>query len=138
MPMFEATCQYRVLYADTDQMGFMYYGQYAKLFEMGRVEAIRSLGLSYKSIEDQGLWMPVYDLYSRYLEPARYDDLLSIKTSIREMPKARIVFYSDIYNQNQVLIHSAKVTLVFIRSSDQKIQLCPAAITDRLKDFFNE
>jgi acyl-CoA thioester hydrolase len=136
--MFTATTNYRVLYADIDQMGYMYYGQYAKLFEIGRVEALRSLGLSYKEVEDKGIWMPVYELNSRYIEPAKYDDLLTIKTTIKELPKVRIVFYTDIFNEEGTLLHSAKVTLVFIRSSDKKLQITPKIMTDKLLPFFNE
>jgi acyl-CoA thioester hydrolase len=136
--MFSAETNYRVLYADIDQMGYMYYGQYAKLFEIGRVEALRSLGLSYKEVEDEGIWMPVYELNSRYIEPAKYDDLLTIKTTIKELPKVRIVFFTDIYSSEGILLHSAKVTLVFIRSSDKKLQLCPKIMTNKLLPFFNE
>jgi acyl-CoA thioester hydrolase len=136
--MFSAETNYRVLYADIDQMGYMYYGQYAKLFEIGRVEALRSLGLSYKEVEDEGIWMPVYELNSRYIEPAKYDDLLTIKTTIKELPKVRIVFFTDIFSSEDILLHSAKVTLVFIRSSDKKLQLCPKIMTNKLLPFFNE
>jgi acyl-CoA thioester hydrolase len=136
--MYSAETTYRVLYADIDQMGYMYYGQYAKLFEIGRVEALRSLGLSYKEVEDQGIWMPVYEVNSRYIEPARYDDLLTIKTTIKELPKVRIVFFTDVFSSENTLLHSAKVTLVFIRSSDKKLQLCPKIMIDKLLPFFNE
>jgi acyl-CoA thioester hydrolase len=134
--MFSAETTYRVLYADIDQMGYMYYGQYAKLFEIGRVEALRSLGLSYKEVENQGVWMPVYELNSRYIEPAKYDDLLSIKTTIKELPKVRIVFFTDIYNSEGSLLHSAIVTLVFVSSLDKKLQRCPKIMIDKLLPFF--
>jgi acyl-CoA thioester hydrolase len=134
--VYTSTAKYRVLYADTDQMGFMYYGQYAKLFEIGRVEALRALGVSYAEIENQGLWMPVYELESKYLEPAIYDAVLEIKTTIKELPKARIVFFSEIYIENK-LIHTAKVTLVFIRQTDRKLQMCPDIILAKLGPFFN-
>ena len=134
--MYSAETSYRVLYADIDQMGYMYYGQYAKLFEIGRVEALRKLGLSYKEVEDIGIWMPVYEVNSRYLEPAKYDDLLCIKTTINTLPKARIVFETEIYNEVGTHLHTAKVTLVFIRSSDKKLQLCPQIMTDKLLPFF--
>ena len=72
--MFKHQIKFRVLYSDTDKMGYMYYGQYAKYLEMGRVEALRSIGLSYKSMEDSGLIMPVLDLKLKYIKPLFYDD----------------------------------------------------------------
>jgi acyl-CoA thioester hydrolase len=135
--MYTAETTYRVLYADIDQMGFVYYGNYAKFFEIGRVESLRKLGVTYKAIEEMGVWMPVYELNSRYIEPAKYDDLITIKTTIKEMPKARIVFHSDVFNEAGKLLHQAKVTLVFLRSEDAKLQLCPSIISNKLLPFFN-
>ena len=80
---------YRVRYADVDQMGFMYYGNYANLYEIGRVESLRALGIRYKDIEETGIWMPVYENKSKYLEPAKYDELLTIKISLKHFPKFR-------------------------------------------------
>lgn len=134
--MYSFISNYRVLYADIDQMGYMYYGQYAKLFEIGRVESMRSLGIIYKDIETEGVWMPVYELHSKYIEPAKYDDLLSIKTTIKEMPKARIVFHSDIINPEGKTIHEGKTTLVFLRKSDQRLQICPESISNKLSTYF--
>ncbi len=136
--MYQAEATYRVLYADIDQMGYMYYGQYAKLYEIGRVEALRKLGLSYKEVEAQGVWMPVYEVHSKYIEPAKYDDLLKITTRIKTLPKVRILFETEIHNDLGTLLHTAAVTLVFIRSSDKKLQLCPAIMTDKLLPFFDE
>ncbi|MGL4631526.1 MAG: acyl-CoA thioesterase [Leadbetterella sp.] len=134
--MYTHHFQYRVIYADTDQMGFMYYGQYAKLYEIGRVEAIRALGISYKSLEEDGIWMPVYEVNSKYLEPAKYDELLTIKTSIHEMPKSRIVFHVEIENETGKCIHRAQVTLVFISAETRKIQFLPTQIESRLLPYF--
>jgi acyl-CoA thioester hydrolase len=129
--MFSSSTTYRVRYADVDQMGYMYYGNYARLFEIGRVEALR-----YKELEENGVWMPVYENYSKYLEPAKYDDLLTIKISLMEMPKVRIVFHAEIFNENQKLIHKGLTTLVFLNSETQKITICPEIITEKLKVFF--
>jgi acyl-CoA thioester hydrolase len=134
--MFSSSTTYRVRYADVDQMGYMYYGNYARLFEIGRVEALRSLGVRYKELEENGVWMPVYENYSKYLEPAKYDDLLTIKISLMEMPKVRIVFHAEIFNENQKLIHKGLTTLVFLNSETQKITICPEIITEKLKVFF--
>ncbi len=127
---------YRVRYADVDQMGFMYYGNYAKLYEIGRVEALRALGIRYKDIEDAGIWMPVYENKSKYLEPARYDELLTIKISLKHIPKFRIVFAVEIVNEERRIIHQGETTLVFLKSVDQKITVCPNEIIEKLKPYF--
>lgn len=127
---------YRVRYADVDQMGYMYYGNYARLYEIGRVEAIRSLGLRYKDLEERGVMMPVYENKSRYLVPVRYDELVTIRTQIREMPKVRIVFTYEIWSESDQLLHTGETTLVFMNSTTQKIIPTPTEITDALKPFF--
>src|ERR1041384_8743146 len=98
--MYEALTQPRVRYAETDQMNVVYYGNYAQYFEVGRVESIRQLGFTYKDIEESGLIMPVVELHTRYLRPATYDELLTIKTQVRELPAAyKIEFFHDVYNK---------------------------------------
>jgi len=92
--MYITTTAIRVHYALTDQMGVVYHGHYAQFYEMGRAEAIRNLGYSYKDIEAMGIIMPVVDLRSRYLRPAKYDDLITVKTILKEMPlHHKIVFH---------------------------------------------
>jgi acyl-CoA thioester hydrolase len=127
---------YRVRYADVDQMGFMYYGNYAKLYEIGRVEALRALGIRYKDLEDAGIWMPVYENKSKYIEPAKYDELLTIKISLKQIPKFRIVFVVEIFNEDKRIIHQGETTLVFLKSVDQKITVCPNEIIEKLKPYF--
>jgi len=90
--MLKHQIKFRVLYSDTDKMGYMYYGQYAKYLEMGRVEALRSLGLSYKSMEDTGVMLPVLDLRLKYLKPLHYDDEVTLITKVCDMPGTRIYF----------------------------------------------
>jgi acyl-CoA thioester hydrolase len=97
--MYSFECSYRIRYADVDQMGFMYYGNYARLYEIGRVEGLRSLGIRYKDVEDAGIMMPVYENKSRYLQPAKYDELLTIRINVKEIPKARIVFFCEILSE---------------------------------------
>ena len=127
---------YRVRYADIDQMGFMYYGNYAKLFEIGRVESLRNLGVRYKNVEEAGVIMPVYENYSRYLEPAKYDELLTIRVYLNEMPKTRIVFEIEILNEENRIIHKGKTTLVFLKTDTQRLTTCPVEILDKLTPFF--
>ena len=82
----------RVRYGDTDQMGFAYYGNYLRWFEIGRAEMMRSLGKSYREIESLGIWLPVLEARCRYLRPARYDDEVVIATGVRESGRASVRF----------------------------------------------
>jgi acyl-CoA thioester hydrolase len=134
--MYSFDYQYRVRYADTDQMGFVYYGNYARLYEIGRVEALRALDFRYKDMEDSGVMMPVYENTSRFIAPALYDELLTVRVLIKTMPSARVVFDYEIYNPSNVLIHTGKTTLVFLKSSNNRLTTCPPDLVERLKPFF--
>jgi len=126
----------RVRYADTDQMGYVYYGNYARFYEIGRVEALRNLGFHYKEMEASGVMMPVYENRSRYLRPARYDDLLTVRVTIRELPLVRIVFHYDLFNQLNEHLHSGETTLVFQQMQTGRLCKAPAELVDKLKPFF--
>ena len=128
--------QYRVRYADTDQMGYVYYGNYARLYEIGRVEALRSLGFSYKEMEDSGVMMPVYENKSRYIAPALYDELLTIRTTIKAMPAARVVFHYEIFNNADILVHTGETTLVFVKMENNRLTLAPKGLLEKLETFF--
>ena len=134
--MFEFRTRFRVRYADTDQMGYVYYGNYASYFETGRVEALRSLGISYKELESEGVMMPVLENYSKYIRPAFYDDLLEIKVVLKEMPSARIRFEYEIFRENGELIHIGHTVLVFVSVATKKIVAPPAGIIHALSGFF--
>lgn len=111
---FEHISTLRVRYGETDQMGYCYYGNYAQYFEVGRVEAMREVGMSYKSLEEKGVMLPVSDFKVKYKSPAKYDDLLLITTKIVEIKGARIIFEYTIYNEKQELVSEAETTLVFV------------------------
>jgi acyl-CoA thioester hydrolase len=134
--MYQFDYNYRIRYADIDQMGYMYYGNYARLYEIGRVEALRSLGLRYRDLEDTGVIMPVYENRSRFIVPAKYDDLVTIRVIIKELPKVRIVFNYEIYNEEDTLLHTGETTLVFLKTANNRITSCPKEILDRLLPFF--
>lgn len=136
--MFEFTTQIRVRYADTDQMGFVYYGNYARYFEIGRVEALRSLGIAYKDLEQQGILMPVLENYSKYIRPAYYDDLLTLVVRIKEKPATRIRFEYEIFNQEGTLIHIGNTVLVFLQADSLKIIGYPIFIGEVLDRFFEK
>jgi acyl-CoA thioester hydrolase len=126
----------RVRYADTDQMGYVYYGNYARYYEIGRVEALRSIGFSYKEMEETGVMMPVYENRSRYIKPARYDDELSIKVLMQHIPRTRVVFEYEIRNQDDQLLNVGETTLVFQRTDNAKLCIAPEKLLEKLNPYF--
>ncbi len=136
--MYTHTTNLRVRYSETDQMSFVYYGQYAAYFEVGRVEAMRSLGIRYASIEnDHGILMPVMNMHVRYLRPALYDDLLTLKTSVIRLPEKDIIFLTEIFIENGKLAVVGRVTLCFLESSTRKRIPVPQFLIDALKPSFD-
>lgn len=136
--MFVSETQIRVRYAETDQMGYVYYGNYATYFEVARVEALRQMGLSYKMFEDMGTMMPVLQLNCKYHKPARYDDLLTIRTSIKQLPGVRIHFFYEVINEAGVLLHEGETTLVFVSMASMRPCACPNVLLEKLKPFFKD
>lgn len=135
--MYESTTQIRVRYAETDQMNVVYYGNYAQYFEVGRVESIRQLGYSYKDMELEGVIMPVVELQVKYLRAATYDDLLTIKSTIRELPtNHKIEFHQEVYNEAGKLLTSGKVLLYFLDAATRRRTNMPAALRQRLEPYF--
>lgn len=134
--MYQHHTTVRVRYAETDQMGYVYYGNYATYFEVARVEAIRQLGLSYKGLEEAGIMMPVLENYSKFVKPALYDDLLEITVTIKEMPSASIIFHYEIHNQEQNLIHFGHTRLVFVSTSNRRTCRAPESLLTALEPHF--
>lgn len=126
----------RVRYAETDKMGYVYYGHYATYFEVARVETLRSIGISYRELEDSGIMLPVLEYKSRFRKPARYDDLLTVRTYIRERPSARIVFDYEVFNQEKELLNVSETTLVFVNSNTGKPCPAPAGVLKQLEPYF--
>lgn len=118
--MIKTETTLRVRYGETDQMGFVYYGVYAQYYEVGRVEAMRSLGFSYREMEESGVLMPVINLNVNYKKPAKYDDEVRIVTTVTEMPGVRITFHYECFNQHNDLLNTGSVTLVFIDKAKNK------------------
>ena len=135
--MFEHQIKFRVLYSDTDKMGYMYYGQYAKYLEMGRVEALRSLGLSYKSMEETGVFLPVSDLKLKYLKPLYYDDEVSLITKVCDMPGTRIYFEYELKNPEGELTTLAETTLVFVDRNGSPCMI-PETFKSKIKTYFTK
>jgi len=106
--------QLRVRYGETDQMGYAYYGKYAEYFEVGRVELVRRLGIPYKEVEAKGIMMPVSELLVNYKRPAKYDDLLTIRTLVKERPRSFFLFDYEIFNEEAELLATGHVKLAFV------------------------
>ncbi len=136
--MFSATTPIRVRYAETDQMRFVYYGNYPQYYEVGRAEAIRQLGFTYKQLEDLGVMMPVVEMNIRYFRPAFYDDLLTIKTTLQELPKAKVQFHHEIFNEKNELLNQGIVTLVFVDATTMKRVDMPQVLHEKLAQFFEK
>jgi acyl-CoA thioester hydrolase len=134
--MYQSLTQVRVRYSETDKMGVVYHGNYAAFFEIGRTDALRELGLTYRQFEEQGTMMPVLDLGFNFHKPAYYDDLLTIKTSLRAMPGVRIRFDYEIYNSKDELITTGHATLVCVETNSRKPCKCPAALAEKLMSYF--
>jgi len=134
--MYTFETQIRVRYAETDQMGFVYYGNYGAYYEVARVEALRALGITYKELEKQGIMMPVLENYSKYIRPAKYDDLLLIRVSVKDLPDTRIRFEYEVYNEDEKLINLGNTTLVFISTGSNKTIPIPDFLMAILKPYF--
>ena len=134
--MYTSETTVRVRYGETDQMGYVYYGFYAMYYEVARVESLRQLGLTYKSIEAQGIIMPVLENKSKFIAPARYDELLRVVCVIREKPGIRIRFEYEIFNEENKLIHIGETLLVFVDKQTSKPCRPPEAMEKILEPFF--
>jgi acyl-CoA thioester hydrolase len=129
------TTKYRVLYADTDMMGVVYYGNYGRLFEMGRTEMIREMGMPYIELEKQGIVMPVYSVESRYRNVVKYDELITIETTVKQAPAARMEFFHKIYNESGSLAHEARVVLVFLDIKTNRPVRAPEKLVKLLENY---
>lgn len=131
--MFSNSSHVRIRYSETDQMGYCYYGNYAQFFEIGRVETLRAIGVSYKELEERGIMLPVLELNVKYIKPALYDDLIEIKTILRKVPTAKIEFDYEIYNEKKELLTKGYTSLVFISSETMKPIQAPKDLIEKIK-----
>lgn len=122
----------RVRYGETDQMGVVYYGNYALYIEQGRTEWLRDLGISYKWMEAHDIQLPVVHFSIDYKLPARYDDLLTVKTFLKKIPGVKIEFYYEIFNDSKQLLATATTVLVFIDTTTGKIRKAPDYLIEKL------
>lgn len=134
--MFEQEVDVRVRYAETDRMGYVYYGVYAQYFEVARVEALRALGFPYKQLEDDGVMLPVIDLSVKYHRPAHYDDRLTIRTRITALPSVRIHFSYAVHDGEGHLLNEATTTLVFVDKATGRPCRAPERLVSALLPYF--
>lgn len=134
--MYKDEIKIRVRYSETDKMGYVYYGNYATYLEVARVEMLRNLGLSYKKMEDEGIMLPVADFHIRYIKPAYYDDLLTVKTTIIRNPVTKIEFTYEMFNEEGLLLNTAETVLVFVDIKSAKPCRAPDYFLEKLKDYF--
>lgn len=130
--MIKNEVKIRVRYGETDQMGYVYYGNYAEYFEVGRVELLRSLGVSYKSLEESGIMLPVLHMEINFLKPAKYDDLLILETKLVGNPMVKIKFEFKIFSERKELLTTGETTLVFIDMKKNKPTKAPKYLLDKL------
>ena len=123
--------QIRVRYGETDQMGYLYYGHYPAYYEVARAEMIRSLGYTYRKLEEElNIMMPVMSLNMRYVRPAKYDDLLTIETTLRRAPDKFMTFHHEVFNEKGKLLNGGSVKLGFIEADSRKSCKAPKLLVD--------
>ncbi len=131
--IFSDEIEIRVRYGETDQMGYVYHGNYPQYLEMGRIEWLRKLGVSYKKMEGEGIMLPVLSLNINFKKSAYYDDVINVKTQLLKMPSARIEFEYEIKNEKGEIISTANTVLVFVNMKTKKPIRCPNNILDKLQ-----
>ena len=134
--MYSTDIPFRVRYAEIDKMGWVYYANYAIYYEVGRVEAFRRLGFSYRALEEAGILMPVLHMKVDYFLPAHYDEALSLRVIIPSMPKVRIFFHYELYGETGLLLNKAETVLAFLHHDNRKPVRVPAALRQCLVPFF--
>lgn len=135
--MLEHSTKIRVRYGETDQMGYMYYGNYAQFYEVGRVEMLRSMGMTYKSMETEGIMMPVLEMKCKYIKPALYDEEITVKVVVDKMPGVRMHFKYELFNEENELINIGETTLAFIDMKRNRPCLPSSTFLEKVGPFFN-
>jgi acyl-CoA thioester hydrolase len=129
----------RVRYGETDQMGYVYHGTYVQYYEMGRVEMLRGLGLSYQKMElEHQVMMPVVSLMQRFVRPALYDELLTITTVLRKLPDRFITFHFEIHNEARKLVNGGTVRLCFLDANTRTSVMVPDYLLERIRGGWKE
>ena len=135
MALISFSTQTRVRYKDTDQMGIMHHSNYVVLYETARTEWLREMGLTYAEIERRGIMSPIIEVHTKFLYPAFYDEMLTIKVSMQEMPTARLIIDSEVYNEAGKLINTGSVTLGFMHASTRRPCRAPEWFVQAVEDY---
>jgi len=136
--MIEGDFDIRVRYSDTDQMGYVYYGRYANFYEIARVELFRKLGFTYNQLEEEGIGMPVIQMKTKFIIPAKYDEIIKINIQIKEIPSVKILFHYRLYNNKKNLINTATTLLTFIDLQTKKAVRTPKKLLEIINNNFSE
>ncbi len=131
--MISRFTSFRIRYAETDQMGVVYHGNYAQFLEMGRIDWLRSLDISYKNMEENNVILPVISLQCNFKKSAEFDDEITVKTTLKKIPAVKIEFDYEITNQNNELLTTGNTVLAFINKTTKKPMRCPDYILEKLK-----
>ncbi|TAE71027.1 MAG: acyl-CoA thioesterase [Bacteroidetes bacterium] len=134
--MYVHETKIRVRYAETDQMGYVYHGNFATYYEVARVEMLREMGFPYKKLEDKGIKMPVLSLKCDFMAPARYDDLITVKVTVTQKPSVKMFFSFEVFNESNVLLNTGEIVLVFLDANTNKPCRCPIEITELFAKYF--
>ncbi len=137
--MLTTKTTHRVRYAETDQMGYLYHGHYALLYEIGRVEMLRDVGRSYAQLENEvGIMMPVMSMNQRFVRPARYDEVLTISTSLRHVPDRTITFHFEIHNESSKLVNGGSIKLCFVEVKTERTVSAPEYLLEVIRPHFEQ
>jgi len=131
--MVSSTKSIRIRYDEVDKMGFVYHGNYARYYHIGRTQLLKKLGISDKALESQNIIIPVFEMNIRYLKPVFYDDLIRIKTTLKILSGVKLKFHHSVYNQDNEIINKADSTLVFVNSKSNKAVRIPKSVMDKLE-----
>ena len=131
--MHKFEISFRIRYSETDQMGVVYHGNYLQFLEIGRVEWLRSFGISYKSMEESGIMLPVISLQINYKKSAVYDDLITVVTKLVKTPSVKIEFNYEILNEKKELLVEANTVLAFLDVQTKKPVRCPNYLLEQLQ-----
>jgi len=134
--MYVHETKIRIRYGETDQMGYVYYGRYAEFFEIGRTELIRAAGMTYRDLENQGILLPVTRMEVKYIRPVGYDEEITIRTTLKKMPSAKITFHYQIFNESGEMVNEALCDLVFTSSETRRPVRPPKKLMETLQPFF--
>jgi acyl-CoA thioester hydrolase len=135
--MLAGETKIRIRYSETDQMGYVYHGNYAQFYEIGRTELIRSIGFPYGELENDGIFMPVLELNSKFIKAALYDEEITIKTTVRELPTVRMTFYYSLFNAKGELLNQGHATLIFVDAITRRPCRPPMHLMEAIQPYFS-